>query len=361
MKRIIVICFAFFMSYQAYATDLYVEKDKLGNVIAAFSMHKEIIDKKLALSKLSDSVPLTSFELLNNYYFWGYKNNAEQALLLYAKTDNSWQRLKDKLSKGKSPFKNFSKLTGVHVKEKLLWGDYQLFKLTWDVQGKSYNWTDTIYCNNRHCSYSDILLRFLPLENMISAVLAKSIDNLTVNKKGLKSFDVFPKGATKNPMTFHYNFKQNNVQIWPLGLKKNELNSVKTYLSNLHVTDFSDPAQHKETTTKLVAKYWQDTTLDMFLQNYTYQDNTIKIQGYSLAAYNKKLLSFETVTQIGSILSNDGQFVLCKGKNLSGVSELFFVPLTNVGKLYVPSKGDMVWMFVNTEAFASHINALFNK
>lgn len=368
MKNFLVIglvtSFVFFMSYQAHATDLYVEKDKKGNVLTAFSMTKQMIGKELSLDKLSTTSPLSSLDLLNNYYVWGYKNEAKQALSLYAKTDNSWQRLNDKLNKGKSPFKNFSKLTGVKVKEKLLWGDYQLFKVTWDVQGKSYNWTDTVYCQNGQCAYSDILFRFSPLENALSAVLAQSVDKLIVDKKGLEAFDIYPKGASKEPLTFYYNFNKNSVPVWPLSLKENKASNetkVGTYLSLLHATDFTEPAKHKEQTAQIVGEYWQGTTEDAYLKNYTYQGNALKVQDYSLAAYNNKLLSYEKVKELGSISSSDGRFVLCQGENVSGMSELFFVPISNTGKLYIPGRDNITWMFVNTEGFANHLNLELNK
>ncbi|MFT4924817.1 MAG: hypothetical protein ACI8WB_000901 [Phenylobacterium sp.] len=363
MRILIVLCFFCLMSETAFAVDLFAQKTAKGNVVAVASMNKAAVNKPLTLDKLTRITATTPFNALNNYYYWGYRNDINKMLSLYTKKDGSWQRLNDKANRGKSPFVQFSKLAGVKVKEKYLWGDYQIYKVVWQTEVKEYNWLDTIYCNITSCQYSDMLLRFGELENGVTGAINRAQDKLQVSKTGMQNFAFFPMGLNHNPLTFYYNLESRAVTdraIWPIASKAvaRDYSLISKYIASVRSAVLETPEQHN----RLGTAYWQSPgkDVDLYIPIYTYQGPRVKIQGYSLAAFQQKLQTFDTISVIAQIPTVGGRLVVCQGLLSDGSKQLFVVPESNQGKLYVPQLDDMVWIFVNTNEFASHLNGLVN-
>ncbi|WDE04116.1 hypothetical protein SG34_022575 [Thalassomonas viridans] len=357
MRLVIPALLLCFMATTALGKDLLAQKNAGGKVVAVMAMNEEAVNKRITLPKLMDVVPRQSFNVLNNYYYWGYRDDIKKILSLYAREDGSWQRLKKKAGEGKSPFKNFSKLQGVSAKSKYFWGDYEIFKVVWDVKDKSYKWLDTLYCRKPVCQYSDILLRFNDLESAVSGVLTQAQDNLKVDKSGLSAFELYPIGSARNPLTFYYDFKAVDHSIWPATPAKSKYPHISNYFKALHESNLKDDGVHKQ----FEKKYWRPQELDIFIANYSYENSGIRALDYSLAAYNHKIFSYDQVSVVGEISVPDGTLVLCRGQKADGTAELFFMPLTDQGKLYVPQGDNFVWTFVNSTPFARHLDRLANK
>jgi hypothetical protein len=349
-------------SSAAFAADLAVQKTPQGKVLAVVSMNKTAVNQPLDLTRLKKTSAIASLNALNNYYYWGYRNDINKLLAMYTKKDSSWQRLSDKASKGKSPFVHFAKLDGVDVKEKYLWGDYQIFKVVWHTSNKHYNWLDMIYCNSTACQYSDRLLRFNDLESAVSGAINQAGAQVKVNKRGLQSYEFYPMGENRNPLTFHYNFtryQRGKQQVWPLPPEANSFNQVSQYIAGIKNNQQGNNDDHKA----LAAGFWQvpGDDLDLIVPSYTYAGGAVKIQSYSAPALQQKILSFNKVMVIGQIQSINGRFILCQGLKSDASKELFFLPQSITGKFYIPNGvEDLAWSFVNTNPFANHLNDSIN-
>ncbi|MCM2679180.1 hypothetical protein [Echinimonas agarilytica] len=335
-------------SANLFAGDIYIEKDNKGNPLLVVSVQNELVTEKISIGKLSSKANTSPLAVLNDFYYWAYRNDIKQLMSLFSKTDGSYIRLENKAQDGKSPYNNFSKLTDVNVNEQFSWGTYSIYSVTWIVGSKNYQWLDAINCNKGTCTYSDFLLRFTPLESAVSHVISGKNNSLPVDKSKLKKFTAFPKRSTSNPLEVSYTFESDVFSL------SSEDEMRKDFVLNLYFRALKKAQEAPEKKVD-VKRYWNISGESEFIPSYSYSNGNIRVQDYQLRAFDLRFSSYEDVNVLGRIPSAESDFYLCKGRLAEGQSELFFVPVLD-NKIFVPTKPNVIWNFINTIEFAAHIN-----